>query len=58
VDLVARIAGHSDGESSLIRLSQNKGKLSKSRFARSDKECIEKAVKELDEWHRMFDPSW
>lgn len=58
VDLVARIAGHSDGESSLTQLLQNKSKLSKSRFAWSDKECIEKAVKELDEWHRMFDPSW
>ena len=58
VDLVARIAGHSDGEASLVQLLQNKGKLSKSRFAWSGKECIEKAIKELDEWHRMFDPSW
>jgi hypothetical protein len=58
VDLVSRIAGHSDGEASLVQLLQNKGKLNKSRFSWSGKEFIEKAVKELDEWHHMFDPSW
>ena len=58
VDLIARIAGNTDGEASLIELLQNKGKLRKTKFALSGKECIEKAVKELDEWHRMFDPSW
>jgi serine/threonine protein kinase len=58
VDLVARIAGHSDGEASLIQLLRDRGRLSKGRFVWSGKECIEKAVKELDEWHRMFDPSW
>jgi hypothetical protein len=58
VDLIARIAGHSDGEASLIELLQNKGKLSKSKFAWSGKECLEKAIEELGEWHRMFDPSW
>jgi hypothetical protein len=47
VDLVARIASHSDGEASLIQPLQKKGKLGKSRL-----------VKGLNEWHRMFDPSW
>jgi Protein tyrosine and serine/threonine kinase len=42
----------------LIELLQKKGKLSKSKFAWSGKECLEKTVKELDQWHRMFDPSW
>jgi hypothetical protein len=58
VDLIARIGGHSDGEASLIELLQSKGKLSRSKFAWSGKECLERAVRELDEWHRMFDPSW
>jgi hypothetical protein len=58
VDLIARIGGQADGEASLIELLQTKGKLSRGRFAWSGKDCIEKAVRELDDWHRMFDPSW
>lgn len=57
VNLLARVSGHSDGEASMSELLQNKGKLSKSKFAWC-KECLENAVKELDQWHRMFDPSW
>jgi hypothetical protein len=58
VDLIARISGHPDGEASVTELLQTKGKVSKTKFALAGKECLQKAVKELNQWHRMFDPSW
>lgn len=58
IDLIAHVVGLSEDDASMPNLLYKRGRLRRGKFAWSAKECIDRAIRELDEWHSTFDPSW
>lgn len=56
--LIDGAIGRRENEISIDSVIRKKGRLHRGTFALSLKECLEKAIKALEHWHDMFDPSW
>jgi hypothetical protein len=56
--LLSGVIKDSEGEGALRRILQRTGVVNRRKFAWSVKKCMENAIRDLEDWHRIFDPSW